>query len=373
LRVGRIVGGTFATLALLGLLGAIAGGLGRGGDTSTAAVCPACTSGHHLLYWGAWLPDPEPWRIWKVRAFERLVGKRESVVSFGLPFAYCPSSHCSLYKFPGPTMREIRGHGAIPFISWSSQAVPAAAGSPSFSLAAIASGRYDSMISTFARAAKRWGHPFFLRFDWEMNGKWFPWGTGTHGNTAALYVTAWRHVHDIFTSVGATNASWVWCPNADAHHRLADLPPLYPGDAYVDWTCLDGYNHGTFGPDNGGWMSFARIFGKTYREITRKIAPSKPMILGEVASTTYGGSKPKWIARMFSVLPTKFPQIRGLIWFERPQDGWRWPLTSSPAAEHAFARGVQSSAYVANQLCRLNEPLIPVLASLPNVACNARL
>jgi len=31
-----------------------------------------------------------------------------------------------------------------------------------------------------------------------MNGKWQPWSIGVNGNTAAQYVTAWRHAHDIF-------------------------------------------------------------------------------------------------------------------------------------------------------------------------------
>jgi beta-mannanase len=48
-----------------------------------------------------------------------------------------------------------------------------------------------------------------------MNGTWSPWAVGVNGNTAAHYVAAWRHVHRIFTKVGATNATWVWCPNVD--------------------------------------------------------------------------------------------------------------------------------------------------------------
>ena len=106
-------------------------------------------------------------------------------------------------------------------------------------------GRYDAYIREFAEAAKAWGHPFFLRFNWEMNGNWFAWSEGVNGNQPGEYVAAWRHVHDIFTSVGATNATWVWCPNVDPGKEFDDLALALSGRRYVDWTCLDGYNWGT--------------------------------------------------------------------------------------------------------------------------------
>ena len=69
-----------------------------------------------------------------------------------------------------------------------------------------------------------------------------------NGNRPGEYVAAWRHVHDIFTSVGANDVTWVWCPNVDPDHKMQSLGSLYPGDAYVDWTCLDGYNWGPQSP-----------------------------------------------------------------------------------------------------------------------------
>ena len=132
---------------------------------------------------------------------------------------------------------------------------------PDFQLGDLIAGTYDAYIREFAEEARDWGHPFFLRFNWEMNGDWFPWCEGVHGNAPGEYVAAWRHVHDIFTAVGATNATWVWCPYADTEKRLrADLRSLYPGDAYVDWTCLDGYNWGQNPVNPRPWRSFTEIF-----------------------------------------------------------------------------------------------------------------
>ena len=66
----------------------------------------------------------------------------------------------------------------------------------------VIDGTYDGYIRYFAQKAKEWGHPFFLRFNWEMNGFWFPWSEGVNGNKSGEFVAAWRHVHDIFTAEG---------------------------------------------------------------------------------------------------------------------------------------------------------------------------
>src|SRR5205823_4142865 len=222
-----------------------------------------------------------------VSKFEQMAGKQASLVQFGSPFADCSSGTCSYYNFPLTPFNDIRAHGSIPFLSWSSQGLPGSLNQPNFQLSDVANGTYDSYIKSFATAAKNWGHPFFLRFDWEMNGNWFPWSEGVNGNASGDYVAAWRHVHDIFTSVGATNASWVWCPMVDPGNKLQNLSSLYPGDSYVDWTCLDGYNWGTNPARPQGWKSFDQLFSSTYHQITDTIAPSKPMAIGEFGSSEF--------------------------------------------------------------------------------------
>jgi hypothetical protein len=177
---------------------------------ATKSTAPAST-----LYWGAWIGDQltgteAPWDMGAVSKFEQSVGKQLSLVHFAAPFADCSVSPCSFYKFPAESMEDVRSHGAIPFFSWSSQSTPSNVNEPDFQLSDVISGRYDEYIRSFAEAAKAWGHPFFLRFNWEMNGNWFSWSEGVNGNQPGEYVAAWRHVHDIFTSVGATNVSWVW-------------------------------------------------------------------------------------------------------------------------------------------------------------------
>jgi len=188
-----------------------------------------------------------------------------------------------------------------------------------------------------------------------MNGNWFPWSEGVNGNQPGEYVAAWRHVHDIFASVGATNATWVWCPNVDPSGKLGDIGSDYPGDEYVDWTGLDGYN---WGPSRGGWATFSQLYASTYHAITDSIAPSKPLLIGEMGSTERGGSKAAWIEEALAEIPTAFPKVRAMLWFDTFDDGMDWPIETSSAATSAFAAGVQDSAYQSNSYADL--PPAPV-------------
>src|SRR5262249_4335593 len=124
--------------------------------------------------------------------------------------AYPSSSDC---QFQTPQFDLVRQHGVIPLLDWGSNN-DALAHDPGYTDSAIAQGSQDGYITQFAKDAKAWGHPFFLRFDWEMNGNWFNWGVNSEqGNSAADFVAMWRHVHDVFARVGASNVTWVWCPN----------------------------------------------------------------------------------------------------------------------------------------------------------------
>jgi beta-mannanase len=304
------------------------------------------------LYWGAWIGDQltgtgAPWDMGAVTKFEETVGKGLSIVEFSQPFADCGHTPCIFTRFPRPQMDAIRAYGAIPFYSWGSQSIPAAGPEqPDFQLADVNAGTYDEYIRRFAEEVRDWGHPFFLRFDWEMNGFWFPWNEGVNGNKKGEFVEAWRHVHRIFTSVGANNVNWVWCPNVDFTRKLVPLKDVYPGNRYVDWTCLDGFNWGdtTY---SAGWMSFNAIFKSTYQRVA-KLAPKKPMLIAETASEERGGSKSNWIKNALAVIPREYPKVRGLIWFNEESQEMRWPIESSSAAQSAFRKGIKRGVYRPN-------------------------
>jgi hypothetical protein len=343
-EVSKRVAGTRVALSLAQAVGA---------HKKKSAKKVRSGAGGGPLYWGAWIGEQftgaqAPWDMSAVSDFEQVASKPLSLVNFSSPFAACSGSSCNYYKFPTAPMENVRNHSAIPFFSWASQASPSSLNQPDFQLADVANGSLDPYIREFATEAKAWEHPFFLRFNWEMNGNWFPWSEGVNGNGPGTYVAAWRHVHDVFASVGATNATWVWCPNIDPGGKLHDLASLYPGNEYVDWTCLDGYNWGNSPYRSERWKSFGELFGSTYDTITEQIAPSKPMIIGETGSNEAGGSKAEWIANMLREIPSEFPKIRGLQWFDKNEEG-EWPIESSQSSAAAFSRGIQNPDYLGNE------------------------
>jgi hypothetical protein len=302
------------------------------------------------IYWGAvtgtqFNGDQAPYDMSVVSDFdnEDALGRHMSIVPMYLPFADCSVSPCAPYAFPSGVFTNIRAFGSIPMVSWGSSSLQDGESGTStdsaFTLADVAKGDFDAYLTAWAQAAKAWGQPFFLRFDWEMNGDWFIWGDATNSNTPAEYVAAWRHVHDIFTKVGATNATWVWCPNVNyAGAPDSNLADFYPGDAYVDWTCLDGYNSASSLSSTQSWDQVAE---STYDEITA-IAPAKPLMIGEFGSTTAGGTRPLWLTHMLDELPLSYPDVHAIVLYDNLS---AYQLEGDPGSQAAFAAAINGPAY----------------------------
>lgn len=307
------------------------------------------------VYWGARM-DGEvygggdaPWTSSTWNTFEAHAGKAPSIVHFGQP---APWSQ----PFTAQPLELTRARGAIPLMDM---------GSNGATLAEIANGAKDSSLIAWAKAVRGYEKPFFLRWDWEMNGTWFQWGAEAAANPA-LFKSAWRHFHDVVEAQGAANVTWVWCPNVKFEGSTS-LSYLYPGAEYVDWTCADGYNHGTNPINPSGWTKFYTLFSPTYNSL-QNLAPEKPVIVAETASTEMGGSKAQWIADAYSTqLPLKFPNIRAISWFNwnHPvgESRWDWPIESSEAAQAAFSNAIASPYFAKNTFGTL--PALTRIQPLP--------
>jgi hypothetical protein len=325
----------------------------------SALVAPG-HAGAHPYYWGASISqvngtaEQAPWTMNAVSDFTGVTGKNLSLITWGSPWysqQFC-NGYCS---FQTANFDKVRSYGAVPMFSWS-PVLPTSVVRPDHAIATNSQGT-DAYIRQWAKDARAWGHPLFLRFAWEMNGRWFPWGLGSngYGNTPADYVAMWRHVHTIFNNVGAVNVTWVWCPNwTVSGFTYQPLSNLYPGSAWVAWTCIDGYN-----ADNP-WLSLRQLYSSTYQTIVQKIAPNKPMLLGEVSSTEQGGSKASWINNMFHALPLYFPKVYGFLWYEGtsigPSNLHDWPVESSQSSQSAFRAGISDSRYRTNIFGGLSSP-----------------
>ena len=113
----------------------------------------------------------------------------------------------------------------------------------------IAQGRYDEYFRSEADQVRGLGITVMLRFAHEMNLTSSDWGPGKAGNTPSGYVEAWRHIVTIFRQEGADNVKWVWAPNVDYGGR--PFTQFFPGDEWVDYVALDGYNWGATGANRG--------------------------------------------------------------------------------------------------------------------------
>ena len=190
----------------------------------------------------------------------------------------------------------------------------------------IVDGKADAMINTRGAEAAKLPGPFFLDFAAEMNEDE---GWGRHD--PARYVAAWRHIHDIFTKRGATNAVWVWAPNCTDSDGGPPAAAYYPGVDYVDWTGIDGYNWGTSDPDFD-WESFGEVFGPMYDGLKTF---GKPVMIGETASDERGGGKADWIADIVPQLQSRFADVRAVVWFDVKKER-DWRINSSAASLAAF-------------------------------------
>jgi len=292
------------------------------------------------IYWGAYMDGSEtysfhfgvkvgnaPWDASTWNRFETDAGKRVSIVHWGLG---TPWDHD--FDTWRTTFEMVRARGDLSLVDMTTGSVP---------LRDLARGARDAAILTWLREAAQYGHPFFLALDIEMNGVWEPYSPGVNGNTPADFVRMWRHLHDLAVQAGATNITWVWAPNVDPRRMFTPYWQLYPGSAYVDWTGLDGFNV-------NGRSTFSWLYRTSYQRLAR-IAPTKPVMITQVAAVDTRGRKASWITDALTrQLPT-LPGIKAVVWFNwRIREKGRWmsyEIESSRAAQTAFARAIASSYY----------------------------
>lgn len=282
---------------------------------------------------------------------EKEIGKKVPLVlsftdRWGLP-----------YTFPADYARVLWTTGHLLVITWQ----------PQTDLASIIAGKWDDYIRSWGKAAAAYGHPVMLRFGHEMNGTWYPWCGKDNGGSETLgygdpgkpdgpekYVDAYRHVHDLFKQLGANNVIWVWSPNEGNPVGASwnALENYYPGDAYVNWLGIDGYNWGTSRPWSY-WRSFDEIFGDFYGRLT-KLAPGKPIMIAEFASSEQGGNKANWITNAFQRIKTDYPRIKAFIWFDIIKET-EWAIDSSLESLAAFQKAMQDSYYVEELILKEDE------------------
>ncbi|MFC1726901.1 glycosyl hydrolase [Patescibacteria group bacterium] len=257
-------------------------------------------------YYGYFLPElnshPESPVISTVE------GDHPSLVMYYQDFS--PDSQFNL-KF----MNMLYEKGSIPIVTWE----PWIRGSDQEKIInqegqaaeEILSGKYNEHIRQWARGAKKFGKPFFLRFAHEMNGNWYAWGSFDE-NSASQYKKMWKHVFTIFKEEKVDNAIWVWSPNNTNQYGLADsMLDFYPGSEYVDWTGFSAFNWGNSYSDNR-WMDFKTSCWEAYSTLAQL---NKPIMVAETSSVSIGGDKTEWFRQTLEQDIPSMPLIRGVVLF----------------------------------------------------------
>jgi hypothetical protein len=355
------------------------------------------------IYWGAWAGGSQygktdaPFDMTTLDRFETNAGKKVSIVRWGQPWRF----RGVFQNFPTTSMNAVRSHGSIPLLDWGSWGRgngESQTNQPDFQNGDVANGTYDSYIRQWADQAAAWGYPFFLRYNFELNGWWYSFHEGrdnagniVNGNHVGDYIRSWKHVWNVFNCVDdgvfhpvagckpVRNATWTWTINiistavaSNGLPRYAPLSQTYPGSQYVDWVGVSLYNK------NSTTLPFAVLFTgqgtnwlrNTYQELA-SIAPGKPMMLAEYASFEYNRDgtimdpavttnwdptiKASWITDAIGTqIMRNFPLVKAAVWYNTVDVTGTGYIETSIQSTAAFKNAIASNYYAVNSFGNLH-------------------
>jgi hypothetical protein len=302
----------------------------------------------HGAYLGVYQP-PAPFDISALDAYAKLSDKPPAIVMWYQPWTkngprdFDPAATVSVYEL-----------GAVPMVTWEpwdpgkdANTLKNPERQPAYRLANINSGKFDPYIRSFARAVKSVRGPVMIRLMHEMNGDWYPWSGTANGNSPGEFVTAWRHVHDIFEAEGATNVTWVWSINHESVPGTSRnaYSVYYPGDSYVDWVSISGFNWGTSSPGTL-WHPLDYWYNKPMAYLA---TTGKPIIVSEFASVENGGDKAAWITDAYQRFRSQYPGVKAVVYYDKRE--WQagsiqdWRIATSKASRTAFRSAVDDPFY----------------------------
>lgn len=244
-----------------------------------------------------------------------------------------------------------RGH--VPHVFWQ-PFFPERSASSDDLLTEISDGQWDDPIEDWANTLAAWAirddepdRRLFLNLAPEFNGDWAPWSPALgREDDEAAFVEMWRRIHDFVMDAGLdqTHVQWLW--TLDNTTRGVDREACWPGDAYVDWTGLHGYNWANW----GGWRQPVDLYDRTI-DVIRRIT-DKPLALTEFgcsSETEEGGNDPEgknaWIVSVYEYFAER--DIRMSLWFDIVKETDWAVFDVDPAPSSVDIDGVEYGKYPA--------------------------
>jgi mannan endo-1,4-beta-mannosidase len=253
--------------------------------------------------------DPE--RMAVLSEMERWLGARHTVQTVFTPWNR--EAIDGLFEYILPT---IWNAGRVPLVTWEPYTKTPDATDATIA-ARIADGEFDEYLQAWANRLRDWlagpdgelgtadDRRLYLRPAHEMNGDWYPWSPAVGNGGPSEYIGMWRHIHNRIEREGITpdHLQWIWCVNHVDVGARAEA--CYPGDQYVDWVGVDGFNWGS-SQEWSAWRSPRETFSGMFDRLER--LTDKPLCVPEVgcSSVTETGHDPErkaaWIREAFAYL-----------------------------------------------------------------------
>jgi hypothetical protein len=251
--------------------------------------------------------------------------------------------------FPLALANDLWNRGQLLLMSWGAQNLQGHIGMKAEDAVA---GKYDTYLHAQAKAMAAWKHPLIVALNPEFNGTWSSWYL-----PPADFVTLWRYIVDLFRKDGATNVGWCWTSNQLSQKKSGlttaedELPKYWPGADWVDFTGLDTYNGA--GSRGNPWLTFDQIMtgqgltwlGNTYGAL-QQLGPNTPMIIGEFGCHTTGGDKAGWIRDAVTGVPSRYPQVMAISYYDIDDGPSLWSLRQNDGTARAWEDSIEEGPYV---------------------------
>lgn len=290
------------------------------------------------------------WKMDQVRAMEAWQGKRHAVVNLFTDWCNRSKTLDNLFKQQLP---NVWANGNVPVVSWEPYLCSPAA-TPNDIEARAGRGDHDAYLGAWADRMKVFvsgpdgslgtadDRRVYIRLAHEMNGDWYPWGAADGGGSAAGYVLMWQRIRGIFWQKGldARTVQWIWAVN---HEDVGSVgaEDYYPGDAYVDWIGIDGYNWGA-SQSWSSWRSPDEVFAPMVARLRR--LTTLPLALTETASTTAMpgkvdiAAKSQWITQLFGYATAATTGARMIVWFNEDKEA-DWAVFGGTNGDETYRSG----------------------------------
>ncbi len=214
-------------------------------------------------------------------------------------------------------LRLVAATGAIPMITWECGDTDAN----------VTAGADDALIARFAHQLSSLGTPVMVRWFPDANSS-SPTAQGClGGGGAAGYVAAFQHVQQLLASSGAANAATVWSIDTSPGSS-SDWAGFYPGAGSADWIAADDDSPSP-GPADPAGVTAA--FGSWYSTFSTY---GRPLLISNTGAAP--GSQGQFLAQLSSDLPTRYPLIKGVVYFDAPQSAPPTPLALDADGLAAF-------------------------------------